>query len=263
MEYPLVSVLYPVFNDSPEHIQESMYSIINQDYPNLEIIIVDDSNDASSIETLNLFRSDERVKILRIKHQGGLPQALNNGLSIARGKYIARADADDIQFPNRIKSQVDFLEKNHSIGILGCNINYIDERGNHIKVRQYPETDDSIRKYLHLRNPLCHSVVMIRRKILDEIGQYNPEFKRAEDYELWLRASANNVKLHNLQQVLMDYRMATGEKRDQLNWKMNLKLKKKYFSSRYLFESAIGILSIYLYVLTPISLQNYIYKKLA
>ncbi|SEI52021.1 Glycosyl transferase family 2 [Dyadobacter koreensis] len=263
MEFPLVTVLYPVYNDSPVHIHESMNSIINQDYSNLEIIIVDDSNKLSSIEALDFFKSDSRVKILRTKHTGGLPQALNDGLAMASGKYIARADADDIQFPNRIRCQVEFLEKNQSIGILGCNINYIDDQGNHIKMRNYPETDKSIRKYLHLRNPLCHSVVMIRKDIFDKIGTYNTDFKRAEDYELWLRASANKIELHNLQQVLMDYRMATGEKRDKLNWKMNLKLKKKYFSFQYLFESTVGILSIYLYILTPISLQNYIYKKLA
>lgn len=260
---PLVSVIYPVYNDSPIHIQESMNSIISQDYPNLEIIIVDDSTNTSSINAVDYFNFDKRVKVLRISNKSGLPQALNNALAISQGEYIARADADDIQFPNRISSQVAFLEKHKSIGILGSNINYIDSDGNYVKMRLFPETNQSIKRHLHLRNPLCHSAVMIRKEVFDQIGIYNPSFKRAEDYELWLRASVNNVQIHNLQQVLMNYRMATGEKRDKLNWNMNLMLKKKYFSMRYFFESVLGILSVQFYVLTPMSIQNFIYKKLA
>lgn len=263
MESPLVSVIYPVYNDLPTFVHQSIGSLKNQDYNNLEIIIIDDSSSIETISALNEYVADPRVKILRGNRTSGLPDALNIGLSIAKGKYIARADADDVQMFNRISTQVKFMETNESVGILGCNVKYIDLEGNPIKTRIYPENNESIRRQLHLRNPLCHSVVMLRRTVLDQVGVYNTTFKRAEDYELWLRASANDIRIHNLQEVLMEYRMATGAKRDILNWQMNLQLKKKYFSTHYLFESLLGIVSVYLYVLTPISIQNFIYKKLA
>jgi glycosyltransferase EpsE len=263
MTQPLVTVIYPVFNDSPKDINQSLKSIVNQDYKNLEIIVIDDSTDATSIKAIDSFLSDSRLKILRENSKKGLAQALNNGIKIATGKYIARADADDIQYKKRISTQVEYLEKYKDIGILGCNVNYINGEGAFVKQRIFPETSDKIDRYLHLRNPICHSVVMIRKAVLDQIGAYDADFRRAEDYELWFRASKNNIKLYNLQEVLLDYKMANADKRDDLNWKMNLVLKKKYFSASYFLESILGLASVYLYLYTPKSIQNFIYNKLA
>jgi glycosyltransferase EpsE len=263
MNTPLVTVLYPVFNDPPAYIKLSMESILAQDYSNLEIIVVDDSTKPESIQAVNHFCYDSRVKILRQSNSLGLPGALNLGLAVATGEYIARADADDIQHANRISSQVAFLETHRSVGILGSNVNYIDSEGRTLRVRNYPESNQRINRHLHIRNPICHSVVMVRTEVFKQIGNYNTNYKRAEDYELWMRASAHKIEMHTLQTVLMDYRMATGFKRDSLNWKMNLKLKRKYFSSEYFLESIAGIASVYFYTFSPASFQNFIYKKLA
>ncbi len=262
METPLVSVIYPAFNDFPEHIKESMDSLINQDYPNLEIIVIDDSTNPASIAAIDRYKDHPGVIILRSQERMGLPKALNRGLNIAKGTYIARADADDIQFPDRISTQVDFLEKNESIGIVGSNVNYIASNGDYIKERKYPETDKSIRRYLHLRNPLCNPVVTIRKEVFDRIGFYDTGFLRSEDYELWFRASANDVQIYNIQKVLLNYRVASAIKRDKLNWHMTLQLKKKYFSKNYILESLFGIVSVYIYGMAPLSIQNFVYKKL-
>jgi len=263
MNDPLVSVIYPVFNDLPADIHQSLTSIIDQDYKNLEIIIIDDSTNPDSINAIDKFSYDRRVLILRENSTKGLAQALNNGIKIAKGKYIARADADDIQYKKRIRTQVEYMELHAEIGILGCNVNYIDSEGKFVKKRTFPEEHQHISKYLHLRNPICHSVVMIRKQVLDEIGAYDADFRRAEDYELWFRADKNNVLLFNLQEVLLDYKMASSVKRDDLNWKMNLILKKKYFSGKHFFESLMGIASVYMYLYTPKSIQSFIYNKLA
>jgi len=262
MTSPLVSVIIPVYNDLPIHIQQSMDSIVNQDYRNLEIIIIDDSTDSSTINAINTYLKDSRVLILREEKRLGLPKALNKGLSMAKGKYIARADADDIQALNRISLQIEFLESHPSIGIVASNVNYIDFDANIIKTRIFPETDQDVRRYIHIRNPICNSVVTIRKEVLDRIGYYDVDFLRSEDYELWFRANANGIRIYNLQEVLVNYRVANSVKRDSLNWQNTLKLKKKYFSMNYFFESLFGILSVYLYVMTPKSVQNFIYKKL-
>ncbi|PWJ60384.1 glycosyl transferase family 2 [Dyadobacter jejuensis] len=263
MKMSLVSVIYPVYNDSPDDIRLSMGSIIGQDYKDLEIIVIDDSTDKATIAALDEYRTDERVIIIRENGKNGLAQALNNGLKVAQGMFIARADADDIQDLSRISKQISYLKAHPEIGILGSNVNYIDAEGKFVKTRIFPENPDKISQALHLRNPICHSVVMIRKSVLDQIGVYDVDFKRAEDYELWFRADANGVKIANLQEVLLNYKMANAVKRDDLNWKLNLKLKKKYFSRNYLTESLIGIASVYLYLYTPKSVQNFIYNKLA
>jgi glycosyltransferase EpsE len=262
MEFPLVSFIYPAYNDAPNHIRESMVSILEQDYPNIEVIVIDDSTEAGTIDALNRYALDPRVTILRQTERLGLPKSLNNGLAVARGKYIARADADDIQHPSRLSTQIDFLEKNPGIGIVGSNVNYVNPDGNYIKTRTYPETSSSIRRYIHMRNPLCNPVVTIRRAVFNQIGFYDTDFLRSEDYELWFRANASNILMYNIQEVLLNYRVASAAKRDKLNWEMTLSLKKKYFSSSYPFESLIGIISVYLYTITPLPIQHFIYKRL-
>jgi len=263
MNDPLVSVIYPVYNDLPEDIRLSLTSIVEQDYQNLEIIIIDDSTKPESIKAIDDFIFDKRLVVIRKLNKAGLAAALNCGLELATGKYIARADADDIQRLNRIRKQVEFLEKNPQVGILGSNINYIDEKRGFVKERSYPASHSEILKQIHLRNPFCHSVIMIRKSVLDTIGHYNPDFKRAEDYELWFRAANKSINFSNLQEVLMDYKMATASKRDDLNWKMNLKLKWNYFSVKYFITSSIGIASVIFYLYAPKSIQNFVYNKMA
>ena len=119
MERPLVSVLMPAYN-AGHTIARALDSIINQTYKNLEIVIINDhSNDVTS-EILELYmKRDKRIHVYTNQLSSGVAGALNYGLSLCGGKYIARMDADDVSHLNRIEKQVDYMEDNPEVGILG------------------------------------------------------------------------------------------------------------------------------------------------
>ena len=124
----LVSVIIPTFN-SAHFLYESIYSIINQTYKNLEIIIVDDTPlDDGTKDILDSF-NDQRIMYIKPKNRLGLVKSLNYAISVSRGIYIARMDADDISHRDRIKLQVDYLEQHPKIGVVGCNCYTINKNG--------------------------------------------------------------------------------------------------------------------------------------
>ncbi|WP_244834814.1 glycosyltransferase family 2 protein [Clostridium sp. BJN0001] len=106
-----VSVIMPVFN-AEKYLEESIKSVLNQTYKNFEFIIINDGSTDSSLSIINKFKSmDNRIRVIDQKNNG-IVYSLNKGISTAKGKYIARMDADDISLPNRIKNQVKYMETN-------------------------------------------------------------------------------------------------------------------------------------------------------
>ena len=124
MNAPLVSVILPVYN-CEKYIKQSIQSILSQTYKNLELIVI---NDGSTDGTLNTIRSlnDERIVLISQRNMG-LPSALNEGLKIARGEFIARQDADDVSLSERIEYELKFLLENPDYGLVGCPANFIYE----------------------------------------------------------------------------------------------------------------------------------------
>ena len=263
MHSPLISIIYPVFNDNPVFIEQSLNSLLAQDYLNFEIIIVDDSTEGRTLDCINRFSEDKRIRLIREKNTLGLSQALNIGIRVAQGIYIARADADDISTYDRLRTQVNFLEKYQDIDVVGSNIIYINNDGQKLKMRKYPETNESIYRYIHLRNPLAHPTVMFRKCFFDTVGYYNIQLKRAEDYDLWFRAKKQNIKIYNIQAPLVYYRISNVQKRDNLNWKSNLQLKLENFSFKHFIPSTFGVFSLFLFLILPSFLKEVIYKKLS
>ena len=126
---PAISVLISVFNGE-SFIRDSINSILNQSFKNFELIIVNDGSSDNTLNILNSF-SDERIVILN-QNNTGLSVALNNGLAISTGKYIARLDADDFAFPNRLQLQYDFMESNPDYVLCGGFADVYDSDSNFI-----------------------------------------------------------------------------------------------------------------------------------
>jgi glycosyltransferase involved in cell wall biosynthesis len=261
---PMISVIMATFNEPKLFIEESISSILNQTYRNLELLIADDSTNEETIKVIDGFASkDDRVIVIRKKERMGFVNALNEALHRSKGDYIARMDGDDISLPNRFELQLRFAESHPGIDVFGGSMHIINEKGEITAHKKYPTEAKRLNRYFMFRNPLAHPTIMFRRKVVEDGYYYNPEFKKAEDLELYLRLTNNNFKIGNLDEFLLKYRVLGGfsGKRAKDNWKYNHMARKKNFSlKRPLFSVCSYSISL-LYKHLPSAFVNYMYKR--
>ncbi|OIO39235.1 MAG: hypothetical protein AUJ71_01170 [Candidatus Omnitrophica bacterium CG1_02_49_16] len=209
MRNPLLSVVMPVYNAAC-FLEQSVKSILGQTFGDFEFIIIDDGSTDGSLEILQFFKEkDRRVLICSQSHQGIAP-ARNQGSRLARGRYVAVMDADDISMPDRFQRQVYFLENNPEIALVGGAITMIDEKGKYIRQVVYPIRIDEIKRNLLIYNCISQPTVMMRKKVFEKLGGYRRCFDPAEDYDLWLRMS-EQYPLANLPETLLHYRCHLGQ----------------------------------------------------
>lgn len=199
---PFVSVVMPAFN-AQQYIAESVASVLSQTYQDLELIIVDDGSTDESTFIIESFH-DPRVRILHNGTNCGIVASLNRGISSARGKYIARMDADDLCFPQRIERQALFMEQHPEIGISGT---FVKTVGLVPEIWRYPTNHEEVKAKLLFGSSLAHPSVMMRRSIIEKHKlMYRDQYPHAEDYDLWVRYS-DVVKFANIPEVLLLYRI--------------------------------------------------------
>lgn len=202
---PSISVLMSVFN-SEKYLKEAIESILNQTFTNFEFLIINDGSNDDSRNIILSF-SDPRIVLIDNENNIGLTRSLNKGIESARGKYIARMDADDISMPTRLEKQVNFLNENLQIGLLGTWFEYFPGG----PVIKPPCKHEEIYAQLFKNNPVAHPSVMLRRSVLIENKcLYNNKFKKAQDYELWSRL-IEKTRVANLPEVLLLYRVHQGQ----------------------------------------------------
>jgi len=210
MRSVIISVLMPVYN-AQKYIKVALESILNQTFTDFEFIII---NDGSSDESLKIIEGyalqDARIKVVNRENKG-LIKTLNEGLKLAKGKYIARMDADDISLPLRFERQLQYLEEHSDCIAVGTFATLIDSDGDVIgpmgSLQRHSEIDDA-----HLNGKggaIVHPSAMFRRKVVLEAGGYLDDFAYAEDLELWLRL-AEVGKLANIPEALFLYRQHLG-----------------------------------------------------
>ncbi len=199
---PLISVILPVFN-SEKYITRSIKSILDQTFINFELIIV---NDGSSDNSLNIIHSlknkDDRI-VLISRENRGLVNSLNEALSIARGEWVARMDADDIALPYRFERQLKWLEQTGA-DICGSWVKFFGT--NDRRILKHPESHDAIKMELLFGTSFAHPSIMMRTKRSKELG-YNKAWEKCEDYDLWERAARANWKMTNVPEILLLYRL--------------------------------------------------------
>lgn len=204
--FPKVSVIMPVFNSGP-YLAQAIDSILNQDFTDFELLVLNDGSSDNSLEVARRFEADRRVKVINRNENRGLVFTLNEGIQRARGIYLARMDADDISRPTRLSKQVHVLDSNPKIGICGTWWHYMDSD----VTIQAPVSNDDIKLYCLVNSPFGHPTVMIRSSILSALEEhYRQEFYLAEDYELWTRV-LDDAEGMNISEVLLDYRIHSGQ----------------------------------------------------
>ncbi len=198
----LVSVILPAYN-AGLYIAEAIGSILSQTYTQFELIIINDYSTDNTEAVIQSF-TDHRIVYHKNPTNRGLIYNLNIGLSLAKGKYIIRMDADDISLPTRIEEQVSFMETNPTVGISGA---WFQSFGSYNGVGHYEKSDNEIKLQTLFHCRFCHPTVIIRKQVIDSNNlQYSTQFPHAEDYELWARM-AFITQFANLQKVLLKYRV--------------------------------------------------------
>lgn len=177
----MVSVVMPCFNEE-ENIEAAIRSVLNQTFADFELIVVDDcSSDGSARIIKAIAQEDARIRYLKNTENLGVAKTLNHGLSISKGKYIARLDADDACEPERLQKQVEYLEGHSNCIVCGS---YADVYNGKTTVLQGNKQND-LKRYLVKNNPFVHSSVVFR-KVIDNEPVCYPEVRGFEDYALWI-----------------------------------------------------------------------------
>lgn len=207
---PRVSVITGVFNGELHHVADAINSILSQTFIDFEYIIIDDGScDEISNLLMNYSRIDSRIRLLRNTKNIGLTRSLNIGLNAAVGEYVARMDADDVCYPTRIGIQVNFLDNNPAIALVGACFDEL-VAGTVIPQRlPFVSGSDTLRSRLFYFNSFCHSTIMARRELLIGLGGYDESYRHAQDYDLWLRL-ADRYPVENLNISLLLRRMENG-----------------------------------------------------
>ncbi|MEA2720295.1 MAG: hypothetical protein QOJ39_2159 [Candidatus Eremiobacteraeota bacterium] len=200
---PVVSCILPV-HDGEAYVREAIDSILAQTFADFELIVVDDVSSDRTPEILAAVR-DPRLRVVRSDTKGGIAGSCNRAITLARGRYVARMDHDDISLPRRFARQVAFLDAHPDVAICGTWVRMFS--GGWRRDRKLEPDSERIRCLFLMFNVLSHPSVMIRRNVLERHAlRYDESFESAEDYDLWTRTSWVS-KLSNIPDVLLLHRV--------------------------------------------------------
>lgn len=263
----LMSVYY---KEKPEYFDLALKSnLVDQTLQPNEFVLVCDGELTPELERVivkyqKLF--PDVVKVYR-KENGGLGKALNFGLPKCSFPLVARSDSDDICVSTRFEKQVKFMAEHIEIGVVGS---YIDEFATDwrtpSRIKTMPLTPDDLFKMAKLRNPLNHMSVMMRKEDIIRIGSYR-HVPYAEDYDLWVRAMINGIKIANIGEVLVHARTGNGmiqrrgSKETIKSWHV---INKEMLDARMIgypiFVRNMGSITAFIYM--PTCIRTLIYKRL-
>lgn len=263
---PLVSVIMPAFNVE-EYIGEAIESILSQTFDDFELIIINDgSSDATQGIIEHYARQDERIIHRSITYNSGVYHARQLGLTQARGTFIAMMDADDISLPERFEKQVRFLESHPEVGIVGGAMLIVDKENAPIGYRRYWTDDSSIRKHLFRYSPFCGASIMVRKTLLDTVGDYAANRDVAEDYDLFLRLGMFTT-FANLPEVIYRYRVrphSLSHRMMRAQELLTIRTQLKYFSiyRATILDRMVCLIHLFFLFMLPSRWKYWIFLKI-
>ena len=220
-DQPLVSVIMPVYN-AADFLVDSIESILNQTYPNFELVMVDDaSTDGKTKQILREYQDKypKTIKVIFLKNnrgQGG-DAAANIAYNNARGEFIARMDADDISLPERLEKQVEYMLAHPHLTVLGSSAHIVNDKNEITGEKLMPLTHDEIYKTYFIYHPMINPTVMVRRSKIDEGSvndMYMTDTPPNNDYATYIKRISEGAKFANLPDKLLYYRI--HDKNDSL-----------------------------------------------
>ena len=260
-----VTVSIPFYaKTNVKHLRTAVDSVLNQTrVPNVVHLVQDGyvPKEISQVITtyLSNYSNFEHIELKK----AGLPAALNASIQKANTTYYGRMDADDICFPERFEKQIQFLEENPGIYILGAwAIEFEDDQK--LKngfLKKIPIEQGEMQNFFHYRNPFIHSTVMFRMEVFKKIGYYNERFLSDQDLELWSRVFNHRVKVANLPEALIYFRITGVFLRRTKIMAITRQVRARYgYNTKSIKLNILKLLSL-LSRLLPVNSQQYIYRK--
>lgn len=242
IQNPVLTVIMPVYNGGA-FLNESVESILNQTFRDFEFLIINDGSTDGSLDALKKYaETDSRIKIIDRENKG-LVHSLNEGISLAKGKYIARMDADDLSEVIRFEKQIELLEKENG-DVCGCHFTIISETNKIVNSFIAPITKEAVSCCLLNSVPYAHGAVMFRKSFLDKnkLGYKNV---KAEDHKLWCDFYENGASFVTANDFLFRYRVHKNSISNSKVVKMRKEVNKsgnylvKNYKERYLRDIEI------------------------
>ena len=203
-----ISFILPTYNTDEKYLKQSIQSVLDQTYKDLELIIIDDGSfDEYSCFIKEYAKIDKRIRLVRNDCNKGLVFSLNRGLLLATGDYCFRMDADDICNKRRAKVTVDYLEKHPDVDILGTQFSYLNHPKGFAHKPKLPESNEEIKVRMIWGSPFAHPTICFRRKSIQQYSITYDSDEKAEDYNLWVKCAIKGCKFVNIHQRLLRYRI--------------------------------------------------------
>ena len=251
----LVSIVMSEYNTPIKWLEESIESILHQTYRNFEFIIINDCS-KNDVEEIIKKYNDSRIKVINNEKNIGLANSLNKGISIAKGKYIARMDTDDIAYSNRLEEEIKFLEENNEYFLVASKADIFNEKGIYANTKKSGKIE---KKDLMRDVPFVHPSVMYKKEVVLKLGCY-PNLTRCEDYALWCNAYLEGYEGYIINKTLLKYRVL-----EESYKKRTLKTRKDAIKVRYNYckknnAKIIGIIGILKIIIAGIIPQRIMYR---
>lgn len=207
-EAPLVSVITASYNMG-KYVGLAVDSVLAQDYPALEIIVVDDGSTDDTSAVLAKYRDDPRVNLIR-QENAGQTVAKNRGVQSARGEYIAFCDADNLWLPNKLSRQMEFFNDHGNLAVVYGDISLIDADGRPLPTTQARRYSGKITGRLLVDNFVTFNTAVVSKQVMTAVGWFDESLRMGIDYDLWLRISVDHTFLY-LAEPLVLYRIWGGQ----------------------------------------------------
>jgi glycosyltransferase involved in cell wall biosynthesis len=205
---PRISAIIGAYNNAAT-LERAIDSLLAQTASDLELIVIDDGSRDDSPEIARAAAErDPRVRAIALPENLGISRSLNHAIAAARAEFVAIQDADDYSEPNRLERQLDTLEHNPDIAVVGCRMREVDEQGRELVPRTRFVAGDVRSALLHF-NPIPNTSAAMRRDRVLEVGGYDPRYRYAMEHDLWLRL-AERYRIVTLDEVLATRTMGTA-----------------------------------------------------
>lgn len=201
MPEPLLTVLMPVYN-AEKYLRIAIDSILNQSFREFEFMIIDDGSSDQSISIIESY-NDPRIRLIKNEKNLGITATLNKGIQLSNTELIARMDADDISYPERLQKQYEYLSKHQECALVSSWAREITQDGEPSATMEFDP--DYYHYMLNFECWIYHPAVMYRRSAVQEVGMYTVRY--SEDFELWWQLS-RRYKIYVFPEVLLDYRLS-------------------------------------------------------